>query len=364
MTVGVDARLLGTGRGIGNVLGALLTEFAAMDLAEQFILYTPPGGQSVAASAFPRFQTRELQTSFFPLYEQVALPRQARLDGCDVLYCPANTAPLRSPVPVVVHLHDLIFLKDLPDPAGLRTRYQKLGRTYSRFVVPRAARRATRVLTISEFSRQDIASTLGIAAERIGVAPNALTDRADAIETECARPIVEALGVKGAYVLTLGASDPRKNIDVVLRAFASLPDLFLVIAGCQPSAARAFTARASELGLANRVRVLEFVERTQLQALYRCADAFVFPSLMEGFGLPILEALAQETRVVSSNAGPMPEVGGEAATYFDPRDPSSLGAALTQALAQPPRPGAEQLARFSWRRSAEVVLQALREAAR
>ncbi len=319
---------------MGNQIFNLLQGLASVSTGDEFLIYLdrpPPPGTlppTLAAAA------RVIGPATYPVWEQFALPRQVSSDRVDVLHCPNNTAPLSDlgGARLVLTVHDVMFLlprSDVPRPTVLN---QRLGRLYRRLVVPKAARRAVRIVTVSEHSRRDIGRVLGLSEDRIDVVLTGpgpefhrLTDLSRAHAT------LKRHHVRMPYVLGLAASDPRKNIGVLIEAFTRLkadaPEYQLVLAGAGSKDSSKLRAAATWPQLTSDVVLPGFVSQSELVDLYNLADFFVFPSLYEGFGLPVVEAMACGTPVIASNRSSIPEVAGGAALLVEP-SAVELGAAM------------------------------------
>jgi glycosyltransferase involved in cell wall biosynthesis len=262
------------------------------------------------------------------------LPREAR--GVDVLHCPTFRGPVRSSVPVVVTVHDLAVLRH---PGT----FNQWTRRYSRFAVPRVARAARCVIAVSEFTRGEVVELLGVPPERIRVIPNGV------------EPLFTPDGPKaeGDYVLAVGTLEPRKNLREAQEA------------------ARRFGAPLRVVGAKGwgGVQVdgwLGRVSDEELAALYRGARCLVYPSLYEGFGIPVLEAMACGTPVVTSAGGATEEVAGGAAVLVDPRDPSAIAAGIEEAVERRDdlvRMGLDRAREFTWARVAAATRSVYEESA-
>jgi glycosyltransferase involved in cell wall biosynthesis len=289
------------------------------------------------------------------LAEQTLLPRALRGGGFDLLHNVFNTAPAVSPVPQVTTIHDLVY-KTYPETHGLLAKGVEV-------LVPLAARRSARVLTDSEASKADIVRYLSVSPDRVDVAP-----LGPGIPEGVARPapleIRQRFAVGDArLVLSVLAKRPHKNAARLIEAFAQVPDGVLLVPGYSTGYERELHSRLDATGLGDRVRLLGWVDDATLDGLYRAADCFVFPSLAEGFGLPVLEAMLRGAPVACSNTTSLPEVAGDAALLFDPLDTDAIAGSIRQILedgdlAERLRTaGRERAKRFSWEKAAGRTLE-------
>jgi glycosyltransferase involved in cell wall biosynthesis len=273
--------------------------------------------------------------------EQQHVPRIAARAGCDVVHSLGSTAPLWGSFRRVTTIHDLNY-KVVPEAHfGLRA----LG---MRVLVPAAARRSHRILVDATSTREDLRAHLGVDPAKVDVVPLGVA----APERVERRP--------ERMVLCVGAKRPHKNAIAVVEALAGT-DLRLVVTGYRSPYDDVLRERAAALGVA--LELPAWVE--DLDALYARAGVVVVPSLYEGFGLPVLEAMARAVPVVSSNRSSLPEVAGDAALLVDPEDRSALREAIERALAESDRLGAagrERAAQFTWERTARLTAEAYRRA--
>jgi glycosyltransferase involved in cell wall biosynthesis len=250
----------------------------------------------------------------------------------------------------VVTVHDLSFERD-PSLMGLRDRL------VFRTAVPRSARRASRVIVVSEQTKRDLIEHSGVPAERIVVVPNG-------VGTQFSPDGPQANGQP--YALVVGSLEARKDPLTAIEGFALLGDdeLRLVFAGPDRGDGSAAREAAAQRGLEERVEFKGHVSEDELAALYRGAACLVFPSRDEGFGLPLLEAMASGVPVVSTNAGALPEIAGDAAILVDPGNPAALAGGIERALADRERlvaAGFDRAKQFSWAETAERTLAVYRE---
>jgi glycosyltransferase involved in cell wall biosynthesis len=255
----------------------------------------------------------------------LALPSEARKRNLDVLHCPTFRGPLSTSVPLVVTVLDLAVLRH----PGM---FNQWSRRYSRFAVPRVVQAADAVITISEFTRSEVVELLGTAPEKVHAIPIAVEPPFTA----------DGPAAEGDYVLAVGTLEPRKNLELVQQAARALAVPLRVVG-------------AEGWG---GVKVDGWVGRVsddELAALYRGARCLVYPSLYEGFGLPVLEAMSCGTPVVTSSGGATEEVADGAAVLVDPHDPAAIAAGIEDALARPDElraKGLERATAFSWDRVA------------
>ena len=326
MRLGVDGRELrpGVRTGIGRYLIEILR--AASREGWSCVVYGDPGAsleQTLDGVAF-----RTLEGSWTQWWDQVTLPRALARDGVTMFLSPYYKGPIRATCPVVLTIHDLYFINY---PGRHRPVYEA--------IVTRAARlyagRATAIISDSEYSKREIVSRLGVPAAKVSVIPIALGAEFRPVPlTAAARA---RYGLTSPYVLYVGNFNPHKNIPRLIRGFGLLPGQVrshhtLVLAGGYGDGRPELARLAESLGLADRVIFTGRVEDTDLPALYAEAAAYVTPSLEEGFGATVLEAMACGAPVISSNRGALPEVVGDAGLMFDARQEGELALVLARVL--------------------------------
>ncbi len=378
----------GFGRFTRELLGAIATQLAAGD---RLTLLVDPA--TAERGGFPaRIDPVVVPVEVAPgeaasaegarsIRDLWAFRRAAAAIPADVVFFPAvySYFPVAGRTPVLVTFHDAIAEK-LPRHIFPTWR----GRLFWRLKCIAAARRARTIVTVSEASRRDVTAAYGLEKKPFVVIPEGFNaavfhPRRDAAEATAERKAL-GIGPDTQVLLTVGGLSPHKNLDRLLAAFAELvrrrPTLDAHVALCGADREDVFFSARARLveqvrqsGIEPRVTFTGFVPDARLGALYRLADALVFPSLLEGFGLPALEAMASGTAVVASRRGSLPEVLGEAAFYFDAESTADLGRALETALLdgaareKAAQAGLKRTGGFTWDRAAAILLQEFRQLA-
>ena len=360
MRISVDAHAIGC-RLTGNevYIRNLLKEFARLDEDSELIAYISKEG--VKADLPHGIQTRSVSEN---PYKRLGmdLPRHLWRDRPDLLHV-QYTGPLFSMVPLVVSVHDVSFL-EYPQ---YFTRFRSL---QLRLTVEQTVKRAARVLTPSEYSRRAILKHYRIPEDKVVVVPNAVASQFRPIEREVARAAIQRkFGIRRPFVLTVGDLQPRKNhvgllhaFEDVLQAEPKLPH-DLVFVGKETWYSRDLHRAVYRSPARNRVHFTGFVEDADLVKFYGACELFVFPSFYEGFGLPILEAMACGRAVACSRLTAMPEVANAAGILFDPGSKEEIARAMLDVLldselrARLERLGLHRAAGFSWEKSAAQTLE-------
>jgi glycosyltransferase involved in cell wall biosynthesis len=290
--------------------------------------------------------------------EQLHLPALAKREGVELVHSLATTGPGRGAFKRVVTVHDLIYKVHPEAHFGLISVGMGV-------LVPLSVKRATRVIAVSQSTADDVMKYLKVAPERIDVVPNGVGTPPDVAPRAEAQLREELVAGERPIVLCTSAKRPHKNLIRLLDALASIPAELrpvTVLTGYPTQHERELREHASDLGIENDVRILGWVAQDVLEGLYAAATCLVFPSLYEGFGLPVLEAMARGLPVASSDRSSLPEVAGDAALLFDPEDTNAMAGAIERLLSDPTErerlreAGRAQAARFTWRACAEATV--------
>lgn len=375
-SVGVDARTLGA-TGIGRYVTELVAAMAPEHPDARFSLFVRQDATDLIDDRLGRLDNVKTYTTtakYYSLHEQLRYGAQLDHFGFDLVHYPNFNVPRFTRTPYVVTIHDLILLR-------WPGRVMWPGKRYLyKLVLNRSIRRARRIITISDWSRRDIiayAENLGVrdAAKKVVAIPLALSERAgESMSPALIKKNLREIGVEQPYFLCVGAQLKHKNIHRIVKAFADLikkgeaADYRLVVAGrrTQP-APHLDEVLAAHPEAAERVIFTGIVSDEQLRALYRGATALLFVSEIEGFGLPILEAQAAGTPVVTSTATAMPETAGDAAWLIKPDDTKGITRALKRLVAgEYPasliEKGRANARRYSWTETAAATYQVYEEA--
>jgi glycosyltransferase involved in cell wall biosynthesis len=357
----------GAGRYARELPGALLAVEPNTQITVFVSRDAPPDLRAEPWADSVRWVTLPVRLNGPPLRvpaEYLALPALAAARRLDVLHSPANTGPTRLPrVAGVVSLLDLIWLHR-PEEWEASPRVHATMRRR----VARALAGADRIFAISRAAAEDLTKTLGLARERIEVTPLGVRrpDVAPVAEAELRARL--RLG-DARVLLCVAQKRPYKNLRALIDALPELdPDVLLVLPGSPTAYEQELRARASELGVGERVRFPDWLTDAQLEGLYVCASAFVLPSLIEGFGLPVVEAMSRAVPVACSNIPSLVEIAGDAALTFEPESTREIAAAIGRLLRDGAlarrlgQRGSERAARFTWEQTGRASLAGYRRA--
>ena len=356
MRVAIDARKLHD-FGIGTYTRNLLRHLARIDRDTEYVLLCHEPDLGIAAQLGPNFRTVLESSANYSVREQIHVPWVLRRERPDVFHAPHYVLPPAVPCRSVVTIHDCIHLM-FPQYLPSRAAY-----AYAKASMWSAAKRSSRILTVSEASKRDILHFFNVPPEKVVVVYNSIDERfrIAPAEEDVAR-VRERYQLNHTFILYAGNIKPHKNLVRLIEAFDELrkggfDDLKLLIIGDEISKLPALRRAVHQHKLHKQVRFLGFLPDETLAILYRLAAVFVFPSLYEGFGLPPLEAMASGTPVVTSNVSSLPEVAGDAAVLVDPYDVGSIVAGIRLVLTNPSlanelrAKGIERSREFSWERS-------------
>ncbi len=369
--IGIDARFFGTATstGIGTYTEELISNLLKVDTVNRYTIFAPPETVQFFPFYSPNLDKRAVSFSHFSVAEQLKLPALLRSANLDLIhYTNFNTPILFRAVPSVVTIHDLtlLFFPGRRHKGWFR-------RWVFRVIIQQSCRNATRVIAVSHATKADIVKYLGIPEEKIDVVHEAGPARIQAIkDVNKTEAIVGRHGIDRPFFLYVGQWRQHKNLVRLIRAFGLLRhrhslDHQLVLVGKIDPLAPEIQATINQLGLQRHVVLTGYVADSDLPHFYSAAEAFVFPSLYEGFGIPPLEAMAAGTPVLSSSVSVMPEVLGDAALYFDPHSIEDMAEKMFQLASsyhlrqQLKDKGIAQAKKYSFAKMAKTTLEVYRK---
>ena len=357
----VPARPAGAGRYTLSLVRAL----ARVDRDHDYVVFARSHSLDELNDLGPAFTVvdiGDLSRGRRYVWEQTGLPLALRRRRAALLHSPHHTLPLLSPCPRVVTVHDVTFFL-LPE------RYPRGRRLFFQAATARSVRGADAVIVPSHSAAADLQRVLHPPPWRVHVTHEGVDTAFRPVDPAEAAAVAERYGLPPGYVLSLGTREPGKNRSTLLRALHLLieagRDVHLAVVG-QSGWGEGDADAAAALGLARRVHFTGYVDQADLPALYAGASGFVFPSLHEGFGLPVLEAMACGTPVVTSNTSSLPEVAGDAALLVEPTDAAAIAEAVGRVLDAPDLArqltgaGRERASGFTWDACAAATLQVYR----
>jgi len=370
MRLGIDARLYGTKHGgIGRYTEKLIENLQQIDQKNDYYIFLAGDNFSGFQPQYPNFHKVSADFKVYGIFEQLLYPYLLYKYKLDLVHFPHFNAPIMYSKRFIVTIHDLI-ISHYPSSRATTLHpllYKaKLG-AYN-LLIERVARKADKILTVSNYTKNDIIKFLKISAEKILVAYDGV-DLPEATSGDACEKILQEFGIEGKYLLYVGSAYPHKNLEKLVEAFGEIkkdyPQLQLVLGGKNDFFYKRLkkTAETAEnFGeIKDSIIFTDYLSDDKLSCLYDNAELYVFPSLMEGFGIPPLEAQSYGVPVVCSNATCLPEILGESALYFDPNNISDMAEKICLALASPDvrneliRKGSENIKKYSWRKMAEGI---------
>ncbi|KKW30702.1 MAG: glycosyl transferase, group 1 [Candidatus Uhrbacteria bacterium GW2011_GWD2_52_7] len=367
MKIGIDARFYGPrvgGGGLGRYVAELVTHLQQIDKVNDYVLFLRKENFHECVITNGKFTKRMVDVPWYSLAEQRVIPQEVAQSRAHVMHFPHWNVPLMLRKPFVVTIHDLILLDD-PMSARATTRgafVHAVKYAGFRLAIDNAVHRSKHIIAVSEYTRRRI-------LERFRVSPHKVT----AIHNGIMKPLavdpqrLQALGIHTPYVLYVGNAYPHKNLGLLLAAFHMAfvrhPELRLVLAGRRDAFVEQLEAEAKSAGFPpGTVTFINAPSDEDIAALYAGTSLFVYPSRLEGFGMPPLEAMTYGAPVAVSRAASLPEVCAHAARYFDPDNATELAGLILDAVDRPEsyaesqRAGIRRPTDFSWRTTAEQTL--------
>lgn len=348
--------------GMDFVALEMIRELQKTDTTNEYFILVG-SGEDRCLRETANFHIIELNCPTYPLWEQIALPLAIRKISPDILHCTSNTAPIWCPVPLVLTLHDIIFLE--PRQAGNKSLYQNLGWYYRRLVVPRILKQCKKIITVSNFERKHIIKTLNIPDRQICSIYNGFGSHFKPIINSEA--IVKKYIDTNSYLFFLGNTDPKKNVIRTLKGYAlyrersAIPKP-LLIGDLKQGVLDQILQEHQLEELRNYIVLTGYIPNNELPALYSSAFIFLYTSLRESFGIPLLEAMACGTPVITGNCSAMPEIADKNALQIDTYNPEAIADAILfleedkNLYTSLVSAGKKRIDHFSWSQTARETL--------
>lgn len=361
--------------GMDMVALELINELQKLDHENEYVVFVKPDEDKETLKKTANFKIVELDGGPYPTWEQIALPKAAKKEGCHILHCTSNTAPVSPGMPLVTTLHDIIYMESISIFKKGGTWYQKLGNMYRRWNVPKVVKISDKIITVSKFERNRIGDFFNIPSDndRLVAIYNGVTEHFRKItdKNELLR-VKEQYRLPDNFLFFLGNTDPKKNTPGVLKAFSDYikqtgDDMYLVMLDYERSSLEKILSDIGDKDLINRIVLTGYVVNTDLPAIYNMCKIFLYPSLRESFGIPMLEAMRCHVPVITSNTSSMPEVSGNAAYIVDPYNPEEITRGIIELLKNNElrdeliEKGAINSQKFSWKNMAIDVLKLYNE---
>ena len=364
MRIGIEAQRIfrKNKHGMDYVVLQEIKELQQMDTKNEYYVFVAPGEDHCLEDT-KNVHIIEIGGNFYPIWEQITLPNAAKELKVDILHCTSNTAPIFCNIPLILTLHDIIFLE--PRDKSNKSLYQNMGWLYRRLVVPRILNKCKKIITVSEFEKKNIINKLAIPEEKMVMIYNGYNDWFKPVQ-DLERIYQKYIDEPG-YFFFLGNTDPKKNTERTLIAYSKYLEKSdskrkLLMADLDQSFLDDIIERNHIENIRGNIIIPGYIINSDLPYIYNNAFAFLYTSLRESFGIPLLEAMACGTPVITSNTSSMPEIGGSHAILVNPESSDEIAQKMLELenddafYRSQEEIGIKRAALFSWRQTAEQLL--------
>ena len=365
MRIGIEAQRIfrKNKHGLDYVVLQEIKELQQFDTHNEYFIFVAPGEDHCLEDS-KNVHIIEIGGNIYPIWEQITLPKVVNELKLDMLHCTSNTAPIWCSVPLILTLHDIIFME--PRDKSNKSLYQNMGWLYRRLVVPRILKKCEYIITVSDFELNNITTKLGIARERMVMIYNGYNEWFKPLK-DLKMKYRKYINESG-YFFFLGNTDPKKNTERTLIAYSKYLEVSkvkrpLLMADLDKSYLNDIIARNHIENIISNIHMPGYIVNSDLPYIYNNAFAFLYTSLRESFGIPLLEAMACGTPVITSNTSSMPEIGGRNAILINPENPDEIAQMMIKLeedrefYDQQKNLGIKRAQLFSWRQTAELLLE-------
>jgi glycosyltransferase involved in cell wall biosynthesis len=369
MRIGIEAQRIFRKKkhGMDMVALELIKQLQQLDNINEYFIFVNNTEDLSALPSKDNFKIVEVKQSLYPIWEQYYLPKTIKKYNIELLHCTSNTAPISLKIPLILTLHDIIYLEKWNFTEG--TSYQITGNLYRRWNVPKVVKLAKHIITVSDFEKNRISEYFNLNTSQISTAYNGVGNHFKRIDdAEILKSIRDKYNLPSSYFFFLGNTDPKKNVIGVLKALSILKKsgkLYskLLMLDIDRKYLNDLLKQINDETLIDDIVFCGYVPNIDLPAIYSQANLFLYPSLRESFGIPLLEAMACGVPVITSNTSSMPEVAGNAAVYVNPFNADDIANAIfdldkdKQKQSELITNGLNRIKNFTWKKNAELTIK-------
>lgn len=373
MKIAIEAQRLFRKKKHGMEIVALevIKELQQVNSKDDFFILVKSDEDDECISATKNFTIEKIPAKPYPYWEQVSLPKILKKIRPDLLHCTANTAPLLYSGKMVITIHDIIYMESVNFSGSS---YQNFGNLYRKFIVPKVAKKAKIIITVSEFEKKVIATRLKIPENKIRVIYNAVNPQFRELDSVGLLSFKNKHNLPDDFILHFGNTAPKKNTIGVLKAYAlycgnNKPDFTLVITDCSKDYIQNLLKEINQQELIKDIVILNYISFSEVPLLYNLAKIFLYPSHRESFGMPVIEAMACGTPVITSNTSALPEIAGGAALLVDPKNENEMAEQMARLISDAAlyetqrQKGFLNARRFNWTDAAKKTMEIYNELA-
>ncbi|MFT5249426.1 MAG: glycosyltransferase involved in cell wall biosynthesis [Saprospiraceae bacterium] len=343
MKIGIEAQRIFRKKkhGMDMVALELIKNLQIIDKENEYFIFVKPDEDNTALQETSNFRIIEVNGGPYASWEQIALPKAAKNYGCDVLHCTSNTAPFFTDIPLITILHDIIYMESsyFKILTSSASNYQKFGNVYRKLVVPRVVKNSEKVITVSHFEKKRISDFFGLKDDhKLNAIYNGVSEHFKPVTNKQEiKRVKEKYNLPAKYFFFLGNTDPKKNTKGVLKAFSDYlkqtdSNHKLVMLDYDTIELNKLLIEINDTKLIDQILLTGYVINTDLPAIYSQCDVFLYPSLRESFGIPMLEAMSCNIPVITSNTSSMPEVSCGAAHIVNPFNSEEITQGLIEIM--------------------------------